>query len=67
MTLLDLILIVIVLLLAAAAFKFLVGMAKTIISLLLFGIAIALLLWVLTGHDILGVGATAGAVIDLVS
>jgi len=55
MSILSLLIIIALILLAIAALKFLAGAAKTIISIALFAIAIAFLIYVLTGNDPFGI------------
>jgi hypothetical protein len=71
MSILSLIIIIALILLALAALKFLVGAARTIISLALIVIAISFLIYVLTGNDPFGVTAAAtdavGKAVNLVT
>ncbi len=67
MSIISLIIIIVLIILAIAALKFLVGAARTIISLALFVIAIAFLIYVLTGHDPFGVVETTGKAISMIT
>jgi len=60
----PIILIIIIIILAVLAFKFLVGAARTVISIGLFIIAAALTMYVLTGYDFMGIGSTIGAAVS---
>ncbi len=55
MSIISLLIIIGLILLAIAALKFLAGTAKTVISIALFVIAIAFLIYVVTGHDPFGI------------
>jgi len=70
MSILSLLIIIALILLAIAAFKFLAGAARTVISIALFVIAIAFLIYVITGNDPFGITRAtvdaAGKAVDLV-
>lgn len=67
MALITIALIIIAVIAGIMALNFLLGLAKTVISLGCFIIAAGLLLSLLTGYDLFGVGPTVGAAVNNVT
>ncbi len=67
MAMLTIILAIGIIVLAVLAQRFLVGIARIVITIGLFVIAAGLIISLLTGYDIIGVGPTMGTVVETVN